>query len=203
MRPRVGRRPGETRNRRLAILQASEVPGKAGTGQERLERLAVNQAADLFGYVKGVGSRRFVGLTPFLVGLDRLAADELQRLSGGLVSKRLALQMPGDGEDLKSPCLRFFNSLRGVSGRSLVIGTPIELQLPAGFLPAVEAGSRYKIDPFIVINISELPAHQANLVVRAPAGSMLSGLLVSHGDSTPAIIGFPVNMGILRPGKAG
>ena len=90
--------------------------------------------------------------------------------------------MTGDGEDLEPPCLRFFNTLGGIGSRALVIGAPVELQLPAGLLPAVETGFGQEIDPLIVIDISELTPHQADLVVRAPAGSMPGGLLVSHDD---------------------
>ena len=111
-------------------------------------RLLVDQPADFVGDVIGIGARRLVALVaPGLVGGHGFAADELQRLGAGLVAQGLALQVGGDGEDFQAVLLGQVDALLGVGLGAGVGGAAVEVEFPAGLLPAVEAGVLEKLAP--------------------------------------------------------
>ncbi len=55
-----------------------------------------------------------------------------------------------------------------------------QVEFPAGFFPAIEAGRLQKLDPLRKGHIAELPADQANLVERALAVPVCRRLLETH-----------------------
>ncbi len=115
-----------------------------------------------------IGARRLVALVaPGLVRGPRLAlAEELQRLGARLIAQHLALKMRGDGEDFQPVLLGEIDALLGV-GRGAGVGVALaQVQLPARFFPAVEAGVRDELDPARLRHVAELAADQADLVVR-------------------------------------
>src|SRR5207253_6690336 len=78
-------------------------------------RLVLNHLADVVGDVIGIGAWRLVALVaPGLVSRDRLAADKLQRLGARLITQRLALQMPRNGENLQAMFPGQIDALPGV-----------------------------------------------------------------------------------------
>src|SRR5262249_37426528 len=71
--------------------------------------------------------------------------------------------------------------LPGVGGGAVVGGAARQVQLPARLLPAVETGVADEPQPLLHRHVAELPADEADLVVRALAEAVLGGLLESHG----------------------
>ncbi len=187
MAPAMGRRADEARHGDLAILQLAEVVRQPDAADEALGGLLVDQLADLVGDVIGIGARRLVALVaPGLVCLDRLAADELQRLGARLVAEGLALQVRGDGEDFQAVLLGQVDALLGIrlgAGVGVAAG---QVELPARFFPAVEAGVLDELDPLLHRHVAELAADQADLVVRAFAVAVRVGLLEAHNDLSVA-----------------
>src|SRR5579875_859245 len=192
MTPAVGRRTDEARYRYLAVLQFAQIVRQANNGQQIARGRLVDQLADLLRDVIRIGARRVVALgAPGLVRLDRLALDKLQRLGAGFIAQRLALQMTGHGENFQTMFARQLDALFGIRLGPSIGGAAIEVQLPTRFFPAVEAGFLQELQPLLHRHIAELAAHQADLMVRGFAESMLCSLFVAHARCP-----FPKNTGV-------
>src|SRR5438132_7343345 len=74
--------------------------------------------------------------------------------------------------------------LLGISLGCSIGCAAIHIQLPTGFLPAVEAGVLQKLQPLIHRHVAELTANQPDLVVRSFAEPMRRCLLEAHSDPT-------------------
>ena len=59
-----------------------------------------------------------------------------------------------------------------------------QVELPARFFPAVEAGVLEELDPFVHRHVAELAANQADLVIRSLAVAMRGGLLEAHASDS-------------------
>src|SRR5262245_5132683 len=180
----MGRRTDETGQRDLAVLQLAQVAGEPNAGHEVLLALLVDQLADVLRDVHRVGARRLVArVAPGLVRLAGLGvwALEVERLGRRLVAEALALEVRGDRKDLQPVPLGQIDALLGVGGGPGVRVALAQVELPAGLLPAVEAGVLDELQPLAFGDIPELSADEADLVVRAFAEAVLSGLLEAHG----------------------
>ena len=72
------------------------------------------------------------------------------------------------------------NALSGIGGGAGIGVALAQVQLPAGFLPAVEAGLLDEAQPLVHVHVAELAADQADLVVRALAVAVRRRLLEAH-----------------------
>ena len=140
--PAMGRRADEAGQRDLAVLQLAEVVGQADAGDAgpccACSWISLPTSS---GTKYGIGARRLVALVaPGLVRRDRLAADELQRLGARLIAQGLALQVGGDGEDFQAVLLGQVDAFLGVGLGAGVGVALVEVEFPARFFPAVEAG---------------------------------------------------------------
>ena len=194
--PAVGRRADEARQRHLAVLQLAQMAGEADARRAgRSVACWWIELADFVGDEVRIGARRVVALVaPGLVGLDRLAADELKRLGARLIAQRLALQVGGDGEDFQAVLLRLVDALLGI-GRGAGVGVAAaEVEFPAGFFPAVEAGFLHEFQPLVLRHVAELAADQADLMVGAFAEAVLGRLMKTH-VAVPLFAGIGENPG--------
>ena len=166
--------PTKPGTRHLAVLQLAEDSGPAARRRAGLWRACSwISLPTSSGHEIGIGARRLVALVaPGLVGRTGLAADELQRLGARLVAQRLALQMRGDGEDFQAVLLGQVDALLGI-GLGAGVGVALaQVEFPAGFFPAVEAGVLHELHPFVHRHVAELAANQADLMIRALAEAM-------------------------------
>src|SRR5262249_39671551 len=147
--------------------------------------LLVQRRADLRRDVVRVGARRLVALVaPRLVRGPRLAgSDELERLGARLVAQRLSLKVDRDREDFQAVLLRQVDALLGVRLGAGVAAALAQVEFPARLFPAVEAGLLHELQPLAELDVAELAAHQADLVVRPFAEAMLRRLFVAHDVS--------------------
>src|SRR5437588_11511857 len=76
------------------------------------------------------------------------------------------------------------HSLLGVSLGPSIRAASVHVEFPARFLPAVESGLLDKFQPLIHRHIAELPANQADLVVRSVAEPLRRGLVETHSNLT-------------------
>src|SRR5262249_22980476 len=134
-------------------------------------------------------------VAPGFVSGASLALDELQRLGAGFVAESLPLKVGGDGENLQPELFRQLHALPGVGFGAGVAGAAVQIEFPAGFFPAVEAGVLDEPEPLAHLHIAELAADQANLVVGSLAETVGASLLVTH-----ARLSFPSKLGVLKPG---
>src|SRR5262249_2435164 len=119
---------------------------------------------------------------PRLVGRLRLAlvAAEVERLGAGLVAEALALQVRRHREDLQAVPTGQLGAFLRIGRRPLVVVAAAQVELPAGLLPAVEAGLGDEREPVLLGDAAELAAHQADLMIRRLAEAMLAGLFEAH-----------------------
>src|SRR5206468_5929937 len=99
-----------------------------------------------------------------------------------LVAQRLALEVRGDREDFQAVLAGQLIALLGVRFGPGVGGAASQVQLPARFFPSVETHVLDELQPFVHRHVAKLPAHQADLMVRALAETMLGSLLETHGS---------------------
>src|SRR5438128_1523669 len=92
--------------------------------------------------------------------------------------------MGGDRENLQAVFLGQLDSLLGISLGPSIRGATVHVEFPARFLPAVETGLLDKFQPLIHRYVAELPANQADLMVRSLAEPMRRGLLETHCNLT-------------------
>src|SRR5262245_48636239 len=141
--------------------------GKPDTGEQVALGLRVDQLADLIWHIIGIGAWRIVSLAaPGVVGLHGLAAYELQGLGAGLIAQGLTLEMNSDSKDLQITLFGNLKAFPGVGLGSGVVVAAAEVELPAGFFPAVEAGVGNELDPSVHRHGTELATNQADLVIR-------------------------------------
>ena len=179
--PAVGRRADEAGYRDVTVLVLAEKVGQAHRADQIFPGLLVDQLPHLVGHEIRVGARRLMALlAPRDVGLDRCAADELQRLRRGLVTQRLPLEVRGDGEDLEPALLGLRHPALGV-GLGTAVGVALgEVELPGGLLPAVEARVGDEVEPGVLGDVAELAADKADLVVRTLAAAVCFRLVEAH-----------------------
>ena len=181
--PAVRRRADEARDRHDAIFELADEVRQPHGGDQRVGRLLAGDLGHVVRHVKRIGPRRIVaGGAPLGIGFDRFAAQKLQRLGGGLVAQGLALQMGGQREDFQAALLGLVDALLGIGLGAGVVGAAFEIQLPGGFLPAVEAGLGDPVEPLVLGHVAELAAHQADLMMRMLAAAMRLGLVMAHGE---------------------
>ena len=88
--------------------------------------------------------------------------------------------MAGHGENLQTVLAGQFDALLGVGLGPGVAGAALQVQLPACFFPAIEAGFLQELDPAVHRHVAELAAHETDLMVRGFAETMRCGLFVTH-----------------------
>src|SRR5262249_49989629 len=91
-------------------------------------------------------------------------------------------QVDGHREDFQAVLLRQVHALPGHGFGAGVSGAliQVEVRLPAGLFPAIEAGLLDELHPLVEVDVAELPADQADLMIRSLAEAVRRRWLEAH-----------------------